>query len=163
MYNGMALDTDVIANTALPGVVPQSPPNVAAFGGSNAVTLLQGTPALTTVYADSTISFLDFHYFYFGCVLADKNGLASAPQSCTLTVRGRDTNGNVVATQQFSFTQNGLQQQMIKATLNSAFVRLQSAEFEVEPVGALAVSNATVDAIADNFSYTVYSTQFLSS
>lgn len=138
------------------GVVAQSAPDVVAFGPLIAATILQGTPALTTVYTDSTIAFFDFSYFYFGCVLASQNNEASVPQSCNVIVTGLDTNGNTVASQTFNFVANGLQQQMIQATLDSGFVNLQMATFEVLGTGAVP-SNATLAVLADNFDYTVYS------
>lgn len=42
------------------------------------VTILQGQPALATVYEDSTVFAFDFSYFYFGRASSMSKGLTSA-------------------------------------------------------------------------------------
>ena len=160
MFNGFSNVMQV--NTGVEtGVVAQSQPNTGVFSPTDAATILQGTPALTVNYTDSTIAFFDYHNFYFGCTVADQNGVASLPQSCAVTVTGFDTNGFQVAQQVFNFVQNGLQDQMVLATLNSNFKKLERAEFEVEATGGVVTgilpTNATTAVLTDNHSYTVYS------
>ena len=118
---------------------------------------IEGTPALTTVYQDTTIDHFDFQSFYFGCVLSSQETATGVPQSCTVTVTGFDKNGKQVAKQSFPFVANALSQQMIKATL-VGFTGLQTASFSIASnlLGVLP-ENATVSTVADTFSYTVYS------
>jgi len=156
-YNGMALDQITLGPNSI-GVEPQSPPNVATFANGEAVTILQGQPKITTVYADSTVVAFDFHSFYFGIVLGSENSAASTPMSGSVTVTGIDTNGKTVAVQTFAFVANGLQQQMVKAVLGPQFSCLRDAVFEINgPAGLLgATGNATLAVLADNFESTVY-------
>lgn len=139
------------------GVLPQSPPNQIASGPLTPATLLQGTPALTTVYQDTTIDRFDFFSFFYGCVLATQETVAGAPEPCTVTVTGLDKNGRQVAQQSFDFVANALSEQMNKATL-VGFTGLQTATFSVtsKALGTLP-ENARVALVGDTFNYTVFS------
>lgn len=161
-FNGMTLLSITLGPNAV-GVIPQSPDNVAAFGVQQAATVLQGQPALTSVYDDSTIFAFDFHDFFFGLVLADENAVVSAPESGSVTVTGIDTTGRTVATQTFEFVANGLQQQMIHAVLGPEFSCLRDAVFQVNGPGGLTgvAGNATLAALSDNYNYTVYGAGFV--
>lgn len=156
-WNGMGLD--MTAGSQNIGIVPRSPPNTAAFAVGDPATLEQGQPAMTTVYADSTIFAFDLHSFFFGLVTGLEASFVGVPVSGSLTVTGIDTTGRTVGTQTFEFVAQGLQQQMIQAVLGPEFSCLRQAVFQINgPAGGLtsATGNATIAASTDDYQYTVY-------
>lgn len=156
MFNGIGLIETTGAGTTVTGVIPNSEPNMAAFGPLDTTTLEQGTPSMTTVYSDSTITYFDLQSFYYGCVVTSAETVEGVPESCTITVTGYNTNGQEVASQTFAFNSNGgVQQQMQQAVLSSSFKHLQHADFSVNT----ATGNATTSGLIDTVAYTVYSTQ----
>lgn len=147
-----------VAGTTMntPGVEAQSPPNVITYGATAVSTILQGTPALTVLYADSTIDHFSFFSFFLGCVVASEETVLGVPQPCTITVTGIDKNGKQVAQQDFKFnTNNGLSQQMIEAKL-VGFTGLQTATFSTSASLVGLPINTTTAFLGDNFNYTVY-------
>lgn len=64
-WQGMSLaQTGGLQNIAI--VVPNSPPNVAAYSALDLVTVQQGQPSMMTNYADSTIDNFDLKSIYYG-------------------------------------------------------------------------------------------------
>ena len=77
---------------ALPGVVPNSPPNCASIGPGSTATL-QGTAEMSADYDDSTISNFTLGSFFYGCILGTEESETSTPTSCTLTLIGFSSSG----------------------------------------------------------------------
>lgn len=147
----MSLVETSASNTQdLPGLIPNSPPNCAAFAPGDTATGLQGTPEMTAVYADSTISNFTLGPFFYGCVLGTEESLAGVPQSCTITLTGFNSKGIQIARQNFPFVANGLQQQMIEAH-PVGFTQVQYIAFTIQ------APNATLAALIDSVFYTVFS------
>lgn len=144
------------ATSDLPGVEPQSPPNLITYGTLGIATIDQGTPELTVVYPDTTIDHFSFFSFFYGCVLSTEETVLGMPQPCTVTVTGIDKNGMQVAQQAFEFNTNGgLSEQMVEAKL-VGFTGLQSAIFSTSASLAGLPENATTATVADTFNYTVF-------
>ena len=133
-----------------PGVVPNSPPNCAAFTFDDTATILQGTPEMTAVYDDSTVSNFTLGSFYYGCVLASEETEAGDPMDCTLTLSGFNAGGKLVAKQDFKFVADGLEQQMIEAS-PVGFVQVQFITF------VIGAPNATLAGLIDSVNYTIFS------
>lgn len=145
-WKGMSLaETSNVQD--LPGIIPNSPPNFATFSPKNAATLTQGTPEMTTVYDDSTVSYLNLYSFFYGCALGLEESLTSVPESCNITITGFDPSGKQVATQTFAFVADGLSQQMIQA-IPKGFNGVQFITFAFQAA-------AGVVAIIDTVNYTV--------
>ena len=142
--------TSASSREDLPGVIPNSPPNCAAFAPRDTATTLQGTPEMSAVYDDSTISNFTLGSFFYGCVLASKESLAGDPMSCTITLTGFSSTGKKVAQQNFPFVADGLEQQMIEAH-PTGFNQVQYITFIIQ------APNATLAALIDSVSYTVFS------
>lgn len=140
-------------------VVPNSPPNVAAYSAPDLATVEQGQPSMMTNYADSTIDHLDLTSFYYGCVLSTQASVAAVPVSCTVSINGYtdDEAQQLVATQSFVFTVAALQTsaQMLKASVSSKFKGLKRVDFFVD-------ENVLKTALIDTVSYTVYSASKIS-
>ena len=132
-----------------PGVIPNSPPNYAAFSSGNVVTVAQGTPEMTAVYDDSTISNFTLGPFFYGCSLATKESLAGVPQSCTITLTGITSSGKQIAQQSFSYVADGLQEQMIEAH-PVGFTQVQYITFSIQ------APNTTIAGLIDSVSYNVF-------
>jgi hypothetical protein len=116
---------------------------------------------MTVNYADSTIDHFNLESFYYGCVTGLEESITAVVVSCTVTVTGKDMDGNVINTQSFPFTSNGgLEQDQTKAVL-SGFTGLYSAEF-TSTTGDEA-TDLLLATLIDTVSYTVYSTSELSS
>lgn len=75
---------------------------------------------------------------------------ASVPTSCTITASGFDKQGNGVATQQFTFTANGLLQNMNEGVFNKDFKNLDHVEFDTD-----ATVSELVATLFDSFEYSV--------
>lgn len=151
LWKGMSLVETSASNTQdLPGVIPNSPPNCAAFGTGDTATALQGTPEMTAVYDDSTISNFTLGSFFYGCVLGSEESLAGDPMSCTISLAGFNSGGKRVASQDFSFVADGLEQQMIEAH-PVGFTQVQYVTFSIQ------APNATLAALIDSVIYTVFS------
>ena len=142
---------ETLGTSALPGLTPNSEPNLAAFSPKNVATLLQGTPEMTTVYDDSTVKSLTLDSFFYGCALGAEESLVSLPLSCSITVTGFNSSGKQAAKQPFPFVADGLQQQMIEAK-PSGFTQVQYIIF------ALTATNTSTVALIDTVKYTVFST-----
>lgn len=152
-------------------VVPNSPPNVAAYAATDIVTIQQGQPSMMTNYADSTIDHFDLKSFYYGCSASTQASVAAVPTSCTVTIKGYADDGaqKLVATQDFPFTVGaGLlsgetpgstllqtSAQMLKANVNNKFKGLKRVDFFVD-------NNLIKTGLIDTVSYTVYSNKKIS-
>ena len=149
-WKGMSLaETEASTVPDLPSLIPNSPPNFAAFSPKNAATMLQGTPEMTTVYDDSTVTSLTLHSFFYGCSLGTEQSLVSVPLSCNITITGFSSSGNQTAQQIFAFVADGLEQQMVQAK-PSGFSGVQYITF------AFQAATGTV-ALIDTVSYDVLS------
>jgi hypothetical protein len=165
-WQGMSLaQTSGLTNVL--GVVPNSPPNAAAFSSLDLTTVTQGQPSMRTNYRDSNIDHFDLGYFYYGCTVAAQVSVVGVPKSCTITIKGyTDDNGsNLVAQQSFSYTAGssggllggllggtGLKTsaQMTKAVVDPKFKNLKRVDFSVsDPL----ITAALIDSVG----YTVYS------
>jgi hypothetical protein len=164
-WQGMSLaQTSGLTNVL--GVVPNSPPNVAAFSALDLSTLTQGQASMRTNYADSNIDHFDLKYFYYGCTVAAQVSVVGVPKSCTITIKGYtdDNRSNLVASQSFTYTPGGsglvsgllggmglsTSSQMTKAVVDPKFKGLKRVDFSV--------SNPTLTAgLIDSVGYTVYS------
>lgn len=143
-------ETSASSTQDLPGIIPNSPPNCAAFAPGDDATILQGTPEMTVVYDDSTVSNFTLGSFFYGCVLGTEASLAAAPMSCTLTLTGFNSRGKQIAQQDFPFVADGEQQQMIEA-YPVGFTQVQYITFVIQ------APNATLAALIDTVSYTIFS------
>jgi len=135
-------------------VVPNSPPNVAAFSALDVATVTQGQPAMTVNYADSTIDHFSRKSFCYGCSSATQASVAALPVSCTVSIKGYadDKATQLVASQSFDFKVAVLQTnaQQLRADVDSKFKNLKRVDFFVS-------NNAVTAALIDTVSYTVYS------
>ena len=77
-------ETSAFSTEDVPGLIPNSPPNCAAFGPGDTATTLQGTPEMSAVYDDSTISNFTLGSFFYGCVLGSEEFLIAAPRDSIL-------------------------------------------------------------------------------
>lgn len=143
-------ETSASSTKDLPGLLPNSPPNYAAFAIGDTATASQGTPEMTALYADSTISNFTLGPFFYGCVLGTEATLAGAPMSCTITLTGFSSGGKQIARQDFPFVADGLEQQMNEAH-PIGFTQVQYITFIIQ------APNTTLAAIIDSVSYTVFS------
>ena len=151
LWKGMSLvETSASSTQDLPGVIPNSPPNCAAFAPGDTATTLQGTPEMTAVYDDSTISNFTLDSFFYGCVLGSEESEAGDPMSCTITLTGFSSSGKQIAKQDFSFAADGLQQQMIEA-FPKDFIQVQYITFIIQ------APNATLAALIDSVSFNLFS------
>ena len=87
------------------GIVPNSPPNVIAYAPVGAGTVLQGPPAMTTLYDDTTVDFFDLLYLYYGCTVGET--AAGVPAGCTITATCIIPSNKTVPTQSFNFPTTG--------------------------------------------------------
>ena len=150
-WKGMSLvETTSSSTKNLPGLVPNSPENCAAFGPGDVATILQGTPEMTAVYEDSTISNFTLGSFFWGCVLGSEESVASDPMSCTITLTGFSSAGKQIARQSFSFMADGLEQQMIEAK-PVGFTQVQYITFNIQ------APNTTLATLIDSVVYTLFS------
>jgi hypothetical protein len=116
---------------------------------------------MTVDYEDSTIDHFDLNSFYYGCVTGLEESATAVVISCTVTVTGKDKNGDTIKQQSFPFTSNdGLIQQQEEAVL-SGFTGLYSAEFSSTTGDA--ETDLILATLIDTVSYTVYSSSRLSS
>ena len=143
-------ETSASSTQNLPGVIPNSPPNLAAFAPGDTATLSQGTPEMTAVYGDSTISNFTLGSFFYGCTLGTEAPLTADPASCTITLTGFNSEGKQIAKQNFPFVADGLEQQMIEAH-PTGFTQVKYITFIIQ------APNATLAALIDTVSYTVFS------
>ena len=143
-------ETSASSTEDLPLLVPNSPPNCAAFAPGDTATILQGTPEMSAVYDDSTISNFTLSSFFYECALGSEESLAGAPISCTITLTGFSSRGKQIAKQDFSFVADGLEQQMIEA-YPVGFTQVQYITFIIQ------APNTTLAALIDSVSYTVFS------
>ena len=143
-------ETSASSTEDLPGLIPNSPPNCAAFAPGDTATTLQGTPEMSAVYDDSTISNFTLGSFFYGCVLGSEESLAADPMSCTITLTGFNSRGKQIAQQNFPFVVDGLEQQMIEAH-PVGFTQVQYITFIIQ------APNSTLAALIDSVSYTVFS------
>ena len=109
-------------------------------------------PAIITVdYTESNIDHFDANQTYYGCLLADKNAEASLPMNCVITAVGKDEAGNVVATQDFTYTVPALAvaAPMMLGKFGPGFRGLGSLEFSVN-------NNLTIAGLLDNLIALLY-------
>lgn len=143
-------ETSASSTKDLPGVIPNSPPNCAAFASGDTATTSQGVPEMTAVYDDSTISNFTLGSFFYGCVLGTEESLTAAPRSCTITLTGFNSGGKQIARQDFPFVADGLEQQMIEGH-PVGFTQAQYITFVIQ------APNSTLVALIDSVSYTLFS------
>ncbi|EMC95995.1 hypothetical protein BAUCODRAFT_512714 [Baudoinia panamericana UAMH 10762] len=130
------------------GLIPQSAPNVLAY---DVIAAAQGPQTITSVFDDSIVDYWNFKSFFFGCVLASQETVASVPDTCTIQITGYK-NEVQVASQKATFTADGLEDQMHQVFLNNDFENIDTVEFDT--VGLL---DSTLDAVLfDNLCYDVY-------
>lgn len=127
-YEGLDLITLGIDGAIVAGLIPFSAPRVAAYSIVSGLT--SGTPTITADYDGSAFKTFDFEQFYFGCVLASQETLASTPMACTVQVTGYDADGLQIAGQTFDFEPTGvLTSEMQKAVLSEEFKGLTTVEY----------------------------------
>lgn len=148
----MSLAETAGTSVQAPGLVPNSPPNYAAFGPEDPATILQGTPEMTTVYDDSTIDSLTLHSFFYGCAVATEESITSDTDSCNITITGFSSSGKQVAKQTFDFVADGLSQQMVKAN-PTGFTNVQYITFAFQ---SEALDGDGAVAVIDTVSYDVF-------
>ncbi|KAF1992196.1 hypothetical protein K402DRAFT_387852 [Aulographum hederae CBS 113979] len=152
-WNGMSLAETLIDST-VPGIVPNTPKNYAAYAVPDTATITQGQPAMTVNYPDSTISSFSLRSFYYGCSIAAETSVTAVPTTCTVTITGKDANGKTLKTQSFKYDPKGaLSAQMMKASV-SGFDTMYSVEFDTT-TGNL-VTDLLVATVIDTVDYTVY-------
>ena len=152
-WQGMSLaQTSGLQNLII--VVPNSPPNVAAYSALDVVTVTQGQPAMTVNYADSTVDHFSLKSFYYGCSSATQVSIAAKPLSCTISIKGYadDKATQLLASQSFDFEVALLQTnaQQLKANVDWRFKNLKRVEFFVS-------DDVVTAGLIDTVSYTVYS------
>lgn len=130
---------------------PESSPNVGAYSARSQL-LDNSTPVITTNYAGSVTDTFDFQRFYFGCVAATAEAIASTPLSCTVKVQGYRAS-NEVAEQEFEFSPGLLQLtvDMVEATLNDDFKGVDTVTFTTDY--SIPGAGAT---LLDSLSYKTY-------
>ena len=135
------------------GVTPESYPNTGGYGSITVAST--GQPYITTQYSGSAVALFDFKSFYFGCRVATVQGVATVPESCTVTVTGYKSSVEV-AKQSFHFEVQTLATlaPMIKAELSKDFKGIDTATFYTDNYGFGDEAGAT---LLDSLSYTVFS------
>lgn len=143
----------ISATPLLAGLNAQSRPNVLAY---DVVASLQGKHELRTDYDDSTTSSFDFKSFYFGCVVATQETLASLPLSCSVDITGY-RNGKQVAFQKADFRKPLVQltADMAKVELNDGFCDVDSVTFDTAGL----IPQVLLAVLMDNFEYTTVSSK----
>lgn len=150
-FQGINLITLGLAGQDIAGVSPESPSNVGAYSARSQ--LLDGaTPVITTQYPGSVTDTFDFQKFYFGCVVATAESVASVALGCTVKVQGYRSS-NEVAEQEFTFTPELLQltSDMVEARLSDKFMGVDTVTFTTEY--AVPAVGAT---LLDSLSYKTY-------
>ena len=142
--------TSASSTQDLPGLIPNSPPNCAAFAPGDSATSLQGTPEMSAVYDDSTISNFTLGSFFYGCVVGSEESITAVPASCVITLTGFSLGGKQIARQNFPFVADGAEQQMIEGHPTD-FAQVQYITFVIQ------APNSTLAALIDSVSYTVFS------
>lgn len=142
-----------IGGTVVSGVTPHSPAQCADY--NSRTQQFEGPPTITTQYSGSVTSTFDFDSFYYGCVLATSETLASLPISCTVTVVGSKASKEV-ARQTFTFNPGtaAVTAPMVKAQLSSQFKGVDTVSFST--VYSIAGNGAT---LMDNLKYKTYNIQ----
>ncbi len=93
-YNNFIVASDATLNESAAGCIPHSDPNVA----------LQRSPSGSITTGPGTKSF-SLSSVYYGCDLADQNGVVSTAVACTITVTGYKAGSSSPYTSQvFKFT-----------------------------------------------------------
>ncbi|KAI7227007.1 hypothetical protein KC330_g8590 [Hortaea werneckii] len=136
----------VSITTEIAGLKPFSKPNVLGY---DVVFAVQGQQTMTSKYDDSITDFFNRKSFYFGCVVTNVVGVASAPLPCSMTVtgfRGQDK----IAQKTVAFTPDGLVSNLGPVNLkNSGFENVDRVEFDL--VGGL--EKLALAVLFDNFEY----------
>lgn len=98
------------------GVKPESPDNYVAYTAAGTATILEGQPAMTIVFSDSTFDYLALKSFYFGCVVGLENSEVALLTGCSVTIECIDSQQKSVAKQSFDFKLTGAAvQDMVQA------------------------------------------------
>lgn len=119
--------------------------NVLSLLDVGSASALNGPGIVTSKYQYSPISYFTPYVFYYGCVAADANGVASVPVSCNITATGL-TSGKTVYTETFTYTATGaLLQPMDLGYFNSGWVGLK-----VDTLQFVVSNNLTTGALIDN-------------
>lgn len=66
LFNGFVAVSIGVGGNPVAGILAQSPPNVIGYGALSQLDNLQGQPAMTVVYPDTTVQYFDLTSFYFG-------------------------------------------------------------------------------------------------
>lgn len=166
-YDLLHFNTLLVNQTQPPvsGVACHTAPACTAFTLSS--TLLNGiiTPGqqapslgpayITAKYQYSPITFFDPYAFYYGCVVSDSNGAASAPVNCNITATGQNSAGSTIYKQVFQYKTTGaLLQNMTLGYFDQGWQGLQ-----VQTLFLSVTNNATTAALFDNLVATVYGPQ----
>lgn len=140
-----------IQGEVIAGVNPESSPNAGAYSARSQL-LDSATPVITTQYSGSVTDTFDFQKFYFGCVAATAETIASVPLACTVKVQGFKASKEV-AEQEFKFNPGLLQLtvDMVEAKLNDKFKGVDTVTFTTDY--ALPAVGAT---LLDSLSYKTY-------
>lgn len=150
-YKGLNYDGFNVINvgSAPLGVAAQSKPNVVVTGLVS--TGLTNTATLKP--ASSKTAYFSLQSFYFGCVAATQESLASVPTACSLTLTGK-RKGKVVVTQQISFNPGllALNSPMKKQTFAGAWTNVDEIDFKQSSL----LGAAAVAVLYDNFQYTTF-------
>lgn len=158
-YQGISFTT-VVRTGLLPGVLPHSGNNYGAIG---LPTMLQGSPMITTNYADSNIASFQLESFYFGCAVQTATGVTALPTACTINVTGYKGNDNTVAdsqqvcSQTYSYdptTMLGVQQQAFGTFDDCAHQDLQFATISFNLPGGLSAASPLSALVIDDVKYT---------
>lgn len=116
---------------------------------------LAGPGRITAAYQYSPITAFVPYSFYYSCVAADANGVASIPVSCTITAAGLNSKGQQIYSQQFKYTASGAPvQPQVLGYFNQGW-----SSFPVQTLQLTVTNNVTTAALFDNFLATVYGPQ----
>lgn len=111
----------------LNGLKTASPPNAAVLSVRSDVTSGDILNPSATATKSNAIRYFSLISFFFGCVEASAEGLATTTVGCDISVTGYDVYGNMVGEASFNFAPSALvQAPMAKADLPSSFVDIVS-------------------------------------
>ncbi|KAL9075980.1 MAG: hypothetical protein Q9161_001374 [Pseudevernia consocians] len=139
------------------GVIPECPANFVAFSTGGVETVLDVQPQMTVNYPNSTIAWFDLGKLHYACSSGTETDLASVPASCNFTITGYGPppTSQEMAQQTFTYTMDGLIQDMDLTVVSSAFKTLYFVDFVITTTQQL--GNAMPAGLMDTVGYTVYS------
>ncbi|KAL8832095.1 MAG: hypothetical protein Q9191_000474 [Dirinaria sp. TL-2023a] len=164
----------------VPGVIPQSAPNLIAFATDDVETINEvqererardfvtdpgettGTPQITSNFEDSQTAFFDLISMFIACSSATEASVTALPVPCNITVTGFTPAPNpkqVGPPATFRFVPpGGTSADMVPVALPSYFRGLGSAVFTLQ-----SANNAVTSGLVDNVQNTITSTAPVSS